>query len=360
MTRDLTRHIGNHDGATGSIGFSPYASNTLMTQNRDNVFQPPRPQFARGHGRGESIDSSTSDLSQTVAYERDYSNRVESTGDPSSSAIQADGTLADLSITDMVLFEGEEDLPISAADEEISKTVKKEGKLRRALSRKKSRGTTTNIKGSKHGPSLSMPRRSSRLALDADTSDDERGNPIRSLSPRRAQEPQTDRSYNSSGHQYPPTNDSPMPSSNRLSWSRSEFDDTHSISGGSGYSMPRGKRHSTAGLLGNDEGGALDMNDQDREDLNIIAELARGGRPDLDSIFDQEIERSQGRIVVGCRFIFPSSIQYLIVTIGNAGCGPQTVNNLIRGMVAKRISPSRIVKGDPRGSIELIAEDFAY
>jgi hypothetical protein len=83
------------------------------------------------------------------------------------------------------------------------------------------------------------------------------------------------------------------------------------------------------------------MDEADREDLNIIAELARGGRPNLDDIFDREIERSQGKVVVGC-------------------CGPTTLNNHVRFMVASRIGPGRVAKGDPRGNIELVAEEFSF
>lgn len=42
------------------------------------------------------------------------------------------------------------------------------------------------------------------------------------------------------------------------------------------------------------------------------------------------------------------------------GCGPRSLNNLVRNMVAKRISPSKIARGDARGNVELVTEDFFY
>ena len=113
---------------------------------------------------------------------------------------------------------------------------------------------------------------------------------------------------------------------------------------GSATPTPYGRRGSTPGLplLHDAEAlGSLDMSATDKEDLDIIAELARGGKPDLPAILDAEIERSQGSVAVGC-------------------CGPKTLNDHVRALVAKRISPSRIAKGDSRGNVELIAEEFSF
>jgi hypothetical protein len=40
------------------------------------------------------------------------------------------------------------------------------------------------------------------------------------------------------------------------------------------------------------------------------------------------------------------------------GCGPVKLNITVRGLVADRISPRRVAKGDLRGSLALSIEDF--
>lgn len=42
------------------------------------------------------------------------------------------------------------------------------------------------------------------------------------------------------------------------------------------------------------------------------------------------------------------------------GCGPTSLNALMRKLIAERINPTRVAHGDLRGSIDFIAEDFEY
>ncbi|KAI0306451.1 hypothetical protein B0F90DRAFT_1808149 [Multifurca ochricompacta] len=85
----------------------------------------------------------------------------------------------------------------------------------------------------------------------------------------------------------------------------------------------------------------LELGDKEMRDISIMAEFARPGRPKLDLILQDEVGRAGGRIVVAC-------------------CGPTTLNAVVRKVVAAQIDPSRIKRGDKSGSIELVAEDFAY
>jgi len=141
-------------------------------------------------------------------------------------------------------------------------------------------------------------------------------------------------------HEYPPRSGDASRRGSSYSYTH-HLDDVHSIDQSSGNATPLPRSASTPAVpyLREEDSGAVDMDVYDKEDLNVIAELARGGKPDLDAILDGEIEKSQGSVIVGC-------------------CGPTALNNLVRGMVAKRISPSRIAKGDSRGNLELIVEDF--
>ena len=44
----------------------------------------------------------------------------------------------------------------------------------------------------------------------------------------------------------------------------------------------------------------------------------------------------------------------------NIGCGPTSLNAVMRKVIAAQIDPNRIRKGDRCSSIEFVAEDFEY
>lgn len=269
-----------------------------MEESKGDLFRAPAPGFARngGHGRVSSTDSSYSDLSQTVvdsnewpnsnAY-KGYDSRASPSGDvrSSSAADQMDSDEnADFSVTDMILFDGEDERP-TFEDEEMSRNVKKEGKVRRGLSRKKKNAQqpqslqTTSQRLQNQGNTLA------NMVDEGEMSADERP-----LSPPAAA---------GRSHAYPPA-----PSTPRQGSTYSFGDGDKESFMASGAATPtRAKRFSAADLplLNDDEVGHFDMSDQDKEDLSVIAELARSGRPDLSGILDAEIERSQGNVVVGCK-----------------------------------------------------------
>ena len=43
-----------------------------------------------------------------------------------------------------------------------------------------------------------------------------------------------------------------------------------------------------------------DVEGTDREDLDVIAEHAREGRPNLEHILEEEVSRSAGKVIVAC------------------------------------------------------------
>ena len=264
---------------------------------------------------------------------------------------------ADESALDYILFEDEEPAA-TMADLEVSANVRKTGKLRRALSRKKS----AIIDKSQAPDSLQYPPtstegpRSYPSQLPNSSFEEQRlGSHDRSYSPSRPAPSPLKATYSdpylpppglfpddrlSPAHgQVRPGMPSPLHSSYAFNNSPSMASSLYDAEMPSRPSVS----HSLRGLLSQSELGLgkdevddvfLDVEGRDREDLDVIAEFAREGRPNFGVILDEEIERSHGKTMVAC-------------------CGPISLNLTIRNLVAHRISPARIRRGDPRGQIDL-------
>ncbi|KAH8116953.1 hypothetical protein DFH11DRAFT_1141658 [Phellopilus nigrolimitatus] len=87
--------------------------------------------------------------------------------------------------------------------------------------------------------------------------------------------------------------------------------------------------------------GRFAVDAQEARDLQVVSEWARPGKPKLRRILADEVEAAKGRIAVAC-------------------CGPTSLNALMRKLIAEQIDPARVARGDLRGSIDFIAEDFEY
>ncbi|TFK89134.1 hypothetical protein K466DRAFT_487441 [Polyporus arcularius HHB13444] len=85
----------------------------------------------------------------------------------------------------------------------------------------------------------------------------------------------------------------------------------------------------------------LDLCETEVEDVAIVAEHARPGKPKLERILADEVERAKGALAVAC-------------------CGPTSLDAMIRKVVAAQIDPQRVKRGDMRGSIALFSEEFSY
>ncbi|EIW80352.1 hypothetical protein CONPUDRAFT_137590 [Coniophora puteana RWD-64-598 SS2] len=83
------------------------------------------------------------------------------------------------------------------------------------------------------------------------------------------------------------------------------------------------------------------MDKQEAFDLHVVSEHARPGKPKLDRILANEVEQSQGQVIVAC-------------------CGPTSLNAMVRKVIARQIDPARIWRGDLRGSVALVSEEFEY
>ncbi|KIK57782.1 hypothetical protein GYMLUDRAFT_1010241 [Collybiopsis luxurians FD-317 M1] len=80
---------------------------------------------------------------------------------------------------------------------------------------------------------------------------------------------------------------------------------------------------------------------QEMRDVAAVSVKARPGKPRLDRILHEEVETARGSVIVAC-------------------CGPLSFNAMVRKAIASEINPSRIRRGDRRGHIELVSEEFEF
>lgn len=116
--------------------------------------------------------------------------------------------------------------------------------------------------------------------------------------------------------------------------------------------------------LGTQRGGVLDylgnLSAQERNDLGYVAALARRGRPKIDKILASEVERASGRLVVTCESIPSQGLDLILNLVLAPGCGPGSLDDVVRKVVSKQIDPARIRRGDLRGSITFYNEEFSF
>ncbi|WFD41652.1 hypothetical protein MPSI1_000284 [Malassezia psittaci] len=74
-------------------------------------------------------------------------------------------------------------------------------------------------------------------------------------------------------------------------------------------------------------------------DFDVVAELTRAGYPNLNQVLAREMERSEGRTMTAC-------------------CGPEGLLAVVRAIVAKHISIHRVRHGDWRGHASLYGESY--
>ncbi|CDU22660.1 uncharacterized protein SPSC_01290 [Sporisorium scitamineum] len=85
----------------------------------------------------------------------------------------------------------------------------------------------------------------------------------------------------------------------------------------------------------------IDLDAEEDLDLRVVAELAQPGHPKLDRIIRQEVEASQGRTLV-------------------AGCGPKSLDIVLRSIVSKQIDPRKVRHGDTKGIVNVVSECFEW
>ncbi|KAG1753453.1 hypothetical protein EDB19DRAFT_1979473 [Suillus lakei] len=320
--------------------------------------QPPHPSFARGSpsflrsDSNDSIENSESDV--------DLSYYTGEPGDPI--APEEDIGLAHEShILELTNFDGDDDTALPG-EHSLSRKVKKEGKMRRAQSRKVATALAANKELEERTVRLLEPtsrpgsvqlaaNRVSAISAVSGRSTD-RLLPISTSSDKRWSEISMDTFASPTTSMY---GDSPT-RGRQSTYPESTFSGRPSPMGRAGapasiYSACGWESNSDAGssrglLSSSAPDGSLDsiqfdISEEEARDINIVAEHARPGKPKLDRILADEVEQSEGSVMVAC-------------------CGPTSLNAMVRKIIAAQIDPGRVWRGDMRGSISLVSEEFEY
>nr|XP_019010488.1 uncharacterized protein I206_04958 [Kwoniella pini CBS 10737]OCF49269.1 hypothetical protein I206_04958 [Kwoniella pini CBS 10737] len=375
-------------------------------------FAPPRPGFAGGtHQRRGSADSIASQMSVDSDNEgasREYDETVDS---------HLSSNYAD--VIDLTNYEDEEDVN-DPAENILSENLQKQGKVRRAKSRKAAKKTRPSYGGQaipQTGSPLYPPNRQSQhqqqssydypqpRQTSAYSGYDEyqQRSSISSFDdlqpPRRSgyddayggvQHSQQGSSnlYAPQPNQYTSTQQSPTSAPMMLgntsgSQSQSNYDRRQSyrsladstynqynpFNNGNGtgqYSMGpspspsimnfeqsseidnnNGRRKSNFSNLNlnfkstaeQEKDGGLWIDESDYVAMNILSENSVKGKPKLSIVIQEEINLNLGNMIV-------------------ATCGPITLNTVIRNLISKNISPSKLRRGDKSGQIDIYSEDY--
>jgi hypothetical protein len=310
--------------------------------------QPPYPSFARGDptflrsGSSDSIDNDESDV--------DLSYYTGEPGDPMTPEEDI-GLAHESHMLELTNFDGDDDTALPG-EHNLSRKVKKEGKLRRAQSRKFANKRTVRLLESPSRPN-SMQLAANRVSVISATSGTDRLLPLSINSNKRWSEISMD-TFTSPTSIY---GDSPT-CGHQSTHPESTFSlrGHPSPVGRAGASTPtysagswdcKSDVGSSRGLLPSSAPNGLlepvqfDISEEEVLDMNVVAEHTRPGKPKLDRILADEVERSQGPVMVAC-------------------CGPTSLNAMVRKIIAAQIDPGRVWQGDMRGSISLISEEFEY
>lgn len=298
----------------------------------DGELAPPRPLFAKGSAgrdRSNSSDSLASaasvDSNVDLAYLADTSvARGELDTDDRNSVLELTNWDEDMD------DEEEERTP---AERSLSLRVKKEGRIRRAKSRKRV-AAKLHPAGTQSQPPL--PSADSRASI----SDDGTSSPQRIPYGQRSLSGSSFPSSASAGDDFasPARHTARSPSGLRTYNPRNSigsmttaesagFDGSYSAQNGSATDFGPGPgSHTDHSFVSGAEstrrlvGGAWDehrqsfvrvdvegedkdqfMDEGDEEDLNVVAEMARPGRPLLDKIMAEEVDIAQGMIAIACQ-----------------------------------------------------------
>jgi hypothetical protein len=281
-------------------------------------FALPQPGFAQ-YGRRDSVQSISSELSTDES--------------PVSALLDDEDVISYADIIDLTNYDDEEDVN-DPVEQQLSDRLQQQGKLRRAKSRKAARGFRQ--------PSPSYPPAPNMLSSTK---------PIRSEL-RKDLHRQSYRSIADSTYGlYDPyggmRGPSPSPSV--------QFDDTQSIDGTSVKNLlSRASRTGSMVLLEDNPGDmddALWIDQADHAAMNIMSEMARPGKPRLSAILEEEIARATGSTMVASELTPPCRTNPL-------ACGPVTLNAVVRNLVSKSISATRIRRGDRSGHVAIYSEDY--
>src|SRR3984957_6147088 len=309
---------------------------------------PPVPRFARQRSNSvTSLPSANSsvesfvDMNPVTEHFGDHFDEEQNIGDVED---RENFTL------DLTNFEGDDDDALPG-EESFSRRVRRQGKIARAKTRKALKAAGgRRVSYARHGRSDSEQSTDTVMGPTRPMSghfevDVEHHSDPESSSPRS---PQVDRQARP-GHVRAPSSLSTMEPLRPGSAMGKDWD---AMSGHSLMSQPD---------TGPEGGLRHEVEDDELTDVNIVSECARPGKPKLERILADEVEHSQGSTIVGCSLVFYFCTVLVFLTPNVfLGCGPSSLNAIVRRAIAFQIDTSRIRRGDMRGSIHLVSEEFAY
>ncbi|KAG1756729.1 uncharacterized protein EDB91DRAFT_32712 [Suillus paluster] len=322
--------------------------------------QPPHPSFARGGRSYLRSDSNDSIESQESDVDLGYYAGESESEDPIPP--EDVGLAHESHILELTNFDGDNDTAMPG-ERSLSRKVKKEGKMRRAQSRNFANALAAKKELDERTVRLLDPTgRPSSLGQAANGMSGisavagrstDRLIPISTTPDNRWSEISGDTSFASPISMY---GDSPT-RGRQSTYPESPFSSSRpppvsrGASAASIYSTNswdcKSEAGSSRGLLSSSapdgplDSIQFDITEEEAQDINIVAELARPGKPKLDRILADEVEQSKGSVIVAC-------------------CGPTSLNAMVRKIIAAQIDPARVWRGDMRGSITLVSEEFEY
>jgi len=232
-------------------------------------------------------------------------------------------------VLDYTNFDGEDDTQ-APGEANLNKRVQKEGKLRRAKTR---RGAS--VAASKEGLNQRVGERARNLPPPVDPGYAQNSAPSKNLSAPRSTSPSRSAKFpmyptlsSTAAGEEPyasadayrggkvPTELTPG-DDKRSRWSiasitpQDEAPPRNSISPGpvGSNAFATGPMDSVRDLVAETGIPLLEIDEEEMEDLHIISEMARPGKPRLDRILADEVERSRGAIAVACKppLVMPSN-----------------------------------------------------
>ncbi|KAG6370098.1 hypothetical protein JVT61DRAFT_12504 [Boletus reticuloceps] len=332
----------------------------------DEEFQPPHPKFIRSDathlhcGSTESVESHESYESDVdLSYYLGESPDDEPPADEMSVAHESN-------ILDLTNFDGDVDVALPG-EAYLSHRLGKEGKLLRMQSRKHSAMwgmkqdarlphplATSEARTSRH---VQDPRQaySDRYTTPSPSSLVPQRPKILTLSTHSTERPHSASSEIDLWSPFSHRSDSPLLSHSPLNLVPLSSDLPSTVSVVTVHDGSRSPVYPVRSLTTNTylheshsagpstptQGVPFQMDEREAIDVHVVSEHARPGKPKLDKLIADEVQASKGAIVVAC-------------------CGPTSLNAMVRKIVTAQIDPGRVRKGDMRGSITLVSEEFEY
>lgn len=297
-------------------------TDSAVDSDVDNELAPPVPQFARkarplSVGSEDSVDSDVSVDSITDLYfgSDEESKKWTSGGEGARNADES-SLGHETHVLDYTNFDGDNDDPLPG-ENQLSRKLKKEGKLRRAKTRKTEKALAAKLELEERVASAHITRppadsnngqgsfetnhRQNRMST-VSSAPLLAGSPPQSPSSPSLYSPFADQSLSSRLGGSTPYLDPSTPgdatkrrSIRPLSIASSSYTTATFDAQSSRWQEPFGASADATGLT---------IDPQEIQDLRFVSEVARPGKPKLDRILADEVERSKGRVVVACKCIF--------------------------------------------------------